>query len=682
MHKEFPRIELHLINMLLNEKMKIIMLVLVFLFLSISVLSSQDAVVFRYSSDPICIQAQSDVELKHVSVEHRWDEEEATARGDGGWGYNVRSTSLFDHDSSIIQTTGNLVITFSGPHTFSGELWFKSYNSYGSLFNWGDSTRPYAFNLLIEDSAVVFAYTFRDCVYTVQTNNSIYPGKWTHINWYCDVRDDSLLIGIYRSGSLEAEQAFELTIPPIYTVYNDTVIIGSIPGFTAFNGEIYAVNLKNYFFKKDYTLASMPYDGSGYCGIPDYFDNHLGTYIDNIDERVTESPTSVVVNAFVPYQNDDFIPQGVTNSFEDEEYSGPAGMIYLSLYNKTIFGASGQKNSIIVEMDPQNDFSVRRCFKLEGVQSTGHNGGIAFHNNSIYVATNYKVGAYALPEYSEESDKYQTLSSNSANIFNVSSKASFMTYHSDSVWIGEYREPSDGFIPYLFGYPLDSNGNIIISADPIKYKLPFYSQGAAWRENDGEKYLLISTTRGGGEYSILYRCLRSGLSEQSEITIDREFYLPAQIEDVSFNQDGDLITVSESGSKYYQLAVGWSMFYPFVFTITNDILFAQGEQVSNDKDKDIGLLPKFEIYQNFPNPFNNNTSMEYILPEDSFVRLNVYDLLGRDVRTLVNGTRKKGNYRIYWDGTTDDGDLVPAGVYLYTITTGKHFLTRKMLLLK
>ena len=124
------------------------------------------------------------------------------------------------------------------------------------------------------------------------------------------------------------------------------------------------------------------------------------------------------------------------------------------------------------------------------------------------------------------------------------------------------------------------------------------------------------------------------------------------------------------------------MFYPFVFTITNDILFAQGEQVSNDEDKDVGLLPKFEIYQNFPNPFNTNTSIGYILPEDSFVRLNVYDLLGRDVRTLVNGTRKKGNNRIYWDGTTDDGDLVPAGVYLYTITTGKHFLTRKMLLLK
>ena len=662
--------------------MRVIFLVLVIFYFSTSLLLGQDAVVFRYSSDPICVHAQSDVELTHISVEPRWDEVEATARGEGGWGYTIRNTSLFDHDSSIIQTVDNLVITFSGPHAFSGELWFKPYHSFGSLFNWGDSTRPHSFNLFIEDSVVVFAFTFRDSVYLVQTQNSIYPGEWTHINWYCDVKDDSLLIGIYHNGGLEAEQVFELSIPPIFTIYNDPVIIGSTPGITAFNGEIFAVNLKNYFLKKDYTLASLPYDGSGYCGIPDYFDNHLGTYIDNIDERVTESPTSVVVNAFVPYQNDDFIPQGVTNSFEDDEFSDSAGMVYLSLYNKTIFGASGQKNSIIVEMDPQKDFSVRRCFKLEGVQSTGHNGGIAFHNNSIYIATNFKVGAYILPEYSVESDKYQTLSSTSTNVFNVNSKASFMTYHGDSVWIGEYREPSDGFIPYLSGYPLDPNGNIIISGNPIRYRLPFYSQGAAWRENNEEKYLFISTTHGGDEYSILYRCLRSGLSEQSQITIDREFYLPAQIEDVSFNQNGDLITVSESGSKYYQIAVGWSMFYPFVFTITNDVLFAEGEQMSNDRDNYVGLLWELDMHQNFPNPFNISTSISYVLPEDGFVKLDVYDLLGRKVRTLVNGIQVKGNNRIYWDATTDAGELVSAGIYLYTITAHNHFLTRKMLLLK
>ena len=112
--------------------MKIIMLVLVFLFLSISVLSSQDAVVFRYSSDPICIQAQSDVELKHVSVEHRWDEEEATARGDGGWGYNVRSTSLFDHDSLSVSKSG-LGVYMQCPYRYKHEKILRTPSSGSSI---------------------------------------------------------------------------------------------------------------------------------------------------------------------------------------------------------------------------------------------------------------------------------------------------------------------------------------------------------------------------------------------------------------------------------------------------------------------------------------------------------------------------------------------------------------------
>ena len=75
----------------------------------------------------------------------------------------------------------------------------------------------------------------------------------------------------------------------------------------------------------------MPYDGSGYCGIPDYFDNHLGTYIDNIDERVTESPTSVVVNAFVPYQNDDFIPQGEPFFSSEQRIGDPTALNYKTI---------------------------------------------------------------------------------------------------------------------------------------------------------------------------------------------------------------------------------------------------------------------------------------------------------------------------------------------------------------
>jgi hypothetical protein len=95
------------------------------------------------------------------------------------------------------------------------------------------------------------------------------------------------------------------------------------------------------------------------------------------------------------------------------------------------------------------------------------------------------------------------------------------------------------------------------------------------------------------------------------------------------------------------------------------------------------LIPtSFALHQNYPNPFNPITTLRYDLPEHSYVNVTVYDMLGREVRTLVNTTQEAGFKSVIWDATNDYGKPVSAGVYLYKIQAGEFVQTKKMVLLK
>jgi hypothetical protein len=94
------------------------------------------------------------------------------------------------------------------------------------------------------------------------------------------------------------------------------------------------------------------------------------------------------------------------------------------------------------------------------------------------------------------------------------------------------------------------------------------------------------------------------------------------------------------------------------------------------------LPNKFILHQNYPNPFNPVTTLRYDLPEQATVNIIIYDLLGREVRTLVNTTQDAGFKSVIWNATNDYGKPVSAGVYLYQIQAGEFVQTKKMVLLK
>jgi flagellar hook assembly protein FlgD len=98
----------------------------------------------------------------------------------------------------------------------------------------------------------------------------------------------------------------------------------------------------------------------------------------------------------------------------------------------------------------------------------------------------------------------------------------------------------------------------------------------------------------------------------------------------------------------------------------------------------------FALKQNIPNPFNTSTQIRYSIPEESTVRLVIYDLAGKEVTTLTHATLEPSHYQDTWDGRNRQGVPLPSGVYFYNIeirSPGNGGFTvftetRKMLLLK
>lgn len=98
------------------------------------------------------------------------------------------------------------------------------------------------------------------------------------------------------------------------------------------------------------------------------------------------------------------------------------------------------------------------------------------------------------------------------------------------------------------------------------------------------------------------------------------------------------------------------------------------------KTEDTPLV--FSLSQNAPNPFNPETIISYSLPQSEQVKLVIYNVLGQEIRTLVNAFQPAGRYRVVWNSRDDFGRSVSSGVYFYQITAGEFLDTRKMLILK
>jgi hypothetical protein len=98
---------------------------------------------------------------------------------------------------------------------------------------------------------------------------------------------------------------------------------------------------------------------------------------------------------------------------------------------------------------------------------------------------------------------------------------------------------------------------------------------------------------------------------------------------------------------------------------------------------EIKSLPdKFSLEQNYPNPFNLNTEITFTVPSGSQVTLDIYDILGKKIKTLISEYLEAGYYSVRWEGVDQSGKALSSGLYFYSLESGATRLSRKMLLLK
>ena len=137
---------------------------------------------------------------------------------------------------------------------------------------------------------------------------------------------------------------------------------------------------------------------------------------------------------------------------------------------------------------------------------------------------------------------------------------------------------------------------------------------------------------------------------------------------------------------FYNIQTGGLTAATYQQPLYNPRWFIQGGKVPSSAEAN-QIVTEFRLHENYPNPFNPSTRIEYEVPSRSNVRLVVYDILGQLVRTLVSADQSIGRFTAVWDGTNDSGVQLASGMYVYRLEategTGRSaVLSRKMLFLK
>lgn len=170
----------------------------------------------------------------------------------------------------------------------------------------------------------------------------------------------------------------------------------------------------------------------------------------------------------------------------------------------------------------------------------------------------------------------------------------------------------------------------------------------------------------------------SHLSYQVEYSKSEDFNNSVKVNGI--NEPFVKVENLDANSKYY-----WR-----INSSTNNITkpvyssvgsFSTGGNVTDVEEENV-IPNKYSLEQNYPNPFNPTTRITYSLPQNSFVALKIYDILGREVKTLINNEVNAGTHSIVWNGTDNYGNKVSSGTYIYRVVAGDFVSVKKMVLIK
>jgi len=152
------------------------------------------------------------------------------------------------------------------------------------------------------------------------------------------------------------------------------------------------------------------------------------------------------------------------------------------------------------------------------------------------------------------------------------------------------------------------------------------------------------------------------------------------------------IELEPGGTEQIHALIGVESTGGFNFTITfedGDLSDPLVYQFSFNTADNVGVDPDDQLPvtgaslgQNYPNPFNPTTSIAFELNENGHVSIEIYNLKGERIKTLINGEMEAGNFSVTWNGTDSDGKNVTSGIFFYKMRSGKYTSTKKMILMK
>jgi hypothetical protein len=160
---------------------------------------------------------------------------------------------------------------------------------------------------------------------------------------------------------------------------------------------------------------------------------------------------------------------------------------------------------------------------------------------------------------------------------------------------------------------------------------------------------------------------------------DYQFTLPNA---TSFDWTQFSVTVQIPANDTAGMETRIHIYSQFVGTIYFDDLSIQNMGLTGVKNANKLLPSSFTVFQNYPNPFNPSTTISYGLPETGPVKVIIYNVLGREVKTLVNTNQKAGIQNVVWNGDNNAGHTVASGIYFYKVIAGEQVQVKKMIMLK
>ncbi len=229
------------------------------------------------------------------------------------------------------------------------------------------------------------------------------------------------------------------------------------------------------------------------------------------------------------------------------------------------------------------------------------------------------------------------------------------------------KTADEGAWEKLTGSQDDNDGRVF---DPI-------NKPGNWNHNENYASIHTQSSRyaSGGlddRFDIMF--ISEGIKEHNKIE-----YIPGSY--TAYGNDGD----------HYNSSVNWQGNSIVSETIADALydasdhlpVYADFDFTGIVKTEPTTVADEFELYQNYPNPFNPRTEISFSIHQPGKVGLNIFDMQGRKVCSLVNESKSAGIYNIKWDGRDDENQLMPAGVYFYTLSIDdQQPITRKMVFVK